>query len=216
MRGRARTARAAMAAALFMLTASAASAANDDRPLSGRQLLQLCEGIEAAKPVAGTPADSRCLGYVQGVVDALDTLKARRTLTCPPLTLTVKEIIHFYQSEAQLFPDALSISLLNLLFKRENYSPFHVALWAVRLEARECLWVICVIKEVASLFSKSGRYIIVWAPVQQRPSVRVNGWMVNYRRRHIGHVHGANSLIFSTRQDNQEALHVGITSLLGS
>jgi hypothetical protein len=49
------------------------------------------------------------------VVDALDTLKARGKVTCPPPTLTVKEIIHFYQSEAQRFPDALKTPASDLI-----------------------------------------------------------------------------------------------------
>ena len=104
----------AAVAAYLVLTAPMA-VADEGQSLSGHRLLQLCAGIEAGKPPAGTPADTRCLGYVQGVVNALDTLKARGTLACPPPTLTAKEIIHFYQSEAQIFPDALETPASDLI-----------------------------------------------------------------------------------------------------
>ena len=104
----------AAVAAYLVLTAPMA-VADEGQSLSGHRLLQLYAGIEAGKPLAGTPADTRCLGYVQGVVNALDTLKARGTLACPPPTLTVKEIIHFYQSEAQIFPDALETPASDLI-----------------------------------------------------------------------------------------------------
>jgi hypothetical protein len=105
----------AAVAVFFLFSAPMATAADGKPPLTGHQLLQLCEGIEAEKPISGTPADTRCLGYFQGVVDALDTLKAQGKVTCPPPTLTVKEIIHFYQSESQLFPDALEVRASELI-----------------------------------------------------------------------------------------------------
>ena len=113
MRGMAWTAHAAVAA--FLLSASVASAADDGRSLSGHRLLRLCEGIEAGKPMGGTPADSRCLGYFQGVVDTLESLKARGAVYCTPPALTVKEIVLFYKSEAQIFPDALDARASDLI-----------------------------------------------------------------------------------------------------
>ena len=93
----------AAVAAYLVLTAPMA-VADEGQLLSGHRLLQSCAGIETGKPLAGTSAETRFLGYVQGVVNALDTLKARGTLACPSPTLTVKEFIHFYQSEARNFP----------------------------------------------------------------------------------------------------------------
>jgi hypothetical protein len=62
VRGTAWTVQAA-AAVFFLFSAPMATAADGKPPLSGRQLLQLCEGIEAGKPISGTPAETRCLGY---------------------------------------------------------------------------------------------------------------------------------------------------------
>ena len=99
----------------ILLIQSVASAGADEYPLSGRQLLQLCAGIEAGKAAKGTPADTRCFGYFQGVVDALESLKALGAVTCPPSTLTVKEIVIFYKSEARIFPDALDARASDLI-----------------------------------------------------------------------------------------------------
>ena len=104
-----------VAVAAFLLSASVASAVDDGRSLSGQRLLRFCEGIEAGKPTAGGPADSRCLGYFQGVVDALESLQARGVVYCPPPALTVKEIIVFYKSEAKIFPDVLDAHASDLI-----------------------------------------------------------------------------------------------------
>ena len=78
-------------------------------------MLRLCAGIEAGKPMGGTPEDSRCLGYFQGVVDTLESLKARGAVYCPPPALTLKEIVLFYQSEAKIFPDVLETPASDLI-----------------------------------------------------------------------------------------------------
>ena len=62
-----------------------------------------------------TPENSRCLGYFQGVVDTLESLQARGTVYCPPPSLTLKEIVLFYQSEAQIFPDVLETRASDLI-----------------------------------------------------------------------------------------------------
>ena len=113
MRGLAWTVGAAVAAVLFIQPVASADA--DGRPLSGRQLLELCAGVEVGKPAQGTPADTRCLGYFHGVVDALKSLKAPGAITCPPPALTVKEIVLFYKSEAKIFPDALDARASDLI-----------------------------------------------------------------------------------------------------
>jgi hypothetical protein len=107
------TARAAVAA--ILLIHSVASAGADESPLSGQRLLQLCAGVEAGKPAQGTPADTHCLGYFQGVVDAPESVKALGAVTCPPSTLTVQEIVMFYKSEARIFPDALDARASDLI-----------------------------------------------------------------------------------------------------
>lgn len=113
MRGMTWTVHAAVA--VFLLTQSVVWAADDGQSITGQRLLHSCRGIEVGKPVGGTPADSRCLGYFQGVVDALESLKARGAVYCPPPALTVKEIILFYKSEAGIFPDALDSRASDLI-----------------------------------------------------------------------------------------------------
>ena len=71
-------------------------------------MLRFCADIEAKKPSQGSPAGSRCIGYVQGAVDALETLKMRDRVYCPPPALPLKRIVLLFKSEAKVFPEALS------------------------------------------------------------------------------------------------------------
>ncbi len=48
-------------------------------------------------------------------MDALESLQARGVVYCPPLALTVKEIIVFYKSEAKIFPDVLDAHASDLI-----------------------------------------------------------------------------------------------------
>ncbi len=106
-------------AALLLLALSAAAATPQAGPrpgadgegpttLSGRRLLGFCDGVTAGKSAAPALETARCVGYFQGALDTLQSLKGLgRISVCPPPGLSVMEAILLYKKEAAIFPHVL-------------------------------------------------------------------------------------------------------------
>ena len=87
-----------------------------EESLPGYRLLSLCGGIEAGKPIGSALFDARCVGYFQGVVDALETLRTSGlAVYCVPRGVTLKQLIMLYKREAAIYPQVLGVRASDLI-----------------------------------------------------------------------------------------------------
>ena len=92
--------------ALGSPTAKAAESAI--APLTGERFAHLCAAVTPEAPIGSSLEDSRCVGFVQGTVNALDILKTLGVASfCRPPAVTVKDVIVLFKSEAARYPEAL-------------------------------------------------------------------------------------------------------------
>ena len=100
------------------LTANAGAKENEATPtapagirigtVSGAALVRLCGAVGPGGAAVETPASARCVGYFQGVVDALESLKAMgAVLYCLPEDFTAEHGVHLFKQEAETFPQVL-------------------------------------------------------------------------------------------------------------
>ncbi len=78
---------------------------------SGRALAERCEAQPQSEPYAN------CKAYVQGVLDALETLRVQPdTLTyCLPSDMTLDVLAGLYLSESRLYPEVLDTPASRLI-----------------------------------------------------------------------------------------------------
>jgi hypothetical protein len=76
--------------------------------LSGNAFMHLCADVWPGGAVVETMNTTRCVGYLQGVIDALESLKAgTRVPYCLPDDFTAEHGIHLFKQEAKVFPQVL-------------------------------------------------------------------------------------------------------------
>ena len=77
-------------------------------PLSGDRFVHLCAAVVPEAPIGATLEESRCVGFVQGTVNALDMLTTLGVASfCRPAAVTVRDVILLFKTEAALYPEAL-------------------------------------------------------------------------------------------------------------
>jgi hypothetical protein len=76
--------------------------------VSGAALIHFCGEVGPGGAAVETPTTARCVGYFQGVIDALESLKAMgAALYCLPDDFTAEHGVHLFKQEAETFPQVL-------------------------------------------------------------------------------------------------------------